>query len=145
MFFQNLREGKAFPSGRAGRLGRPLLRGDLSGARSGNDVPNVPALTANVGLQFQTPADAIGLFGDLTGRLTYQYVGSRAADVANTFDLNGYGLVNVRLGWQHDDVSVYAFANNLFDERYEVWGHAVGASAGIGGAAAGAHHIHHGP
>lgn len=89
-------------------------------------MPNVPALTANVGLQFQTPADAIGLPGDLTGRLTYQYVGSRAADVANTFDLDGYGLVNLKLGWQHDDVSVYAFANNLFGERYEVWGQSFG-------------------
>lgn len=100
--------------------------GDLSGARSGNDVPNVPALTANVGLQFQTSADAVGLPGDLTGRLTYQYVGTRAADVANTFDLDGYGLVNARLGWQRDDVSIYAFVNNLFDERYEVWGQSFG-------------------
>lgn len=65
---------------------------------------------------------------DLTDQLTYHYFGSRAADVANIFDLNGYGLVNARLGWQRDDVSVYAFVNNLVDERYEVWGQSFGPS-----------------
>ncbi|MCJ2188840.1 TonB-dependent receptor [Novosphingobium beihaiensis] len=100
--------------------------GGLSGARSGHDVPNVPALTANIAMRFQTSAGTIGLPGDLTGKLAYQYVSARAADVANTFDLDGYGIANVRLGWQHDDVSAYVFTRNLFNERYEAWGQSFG-------------------
>jgi len=99
----------------------------LTGARSGNDVPNVPGLTANLGVQYRWPAETMGLPGNFIGRLTYQYVGSRAADVANTFDLDSYGIVNSKLTWENDSgVSIYAFANNLFDERYEAWGQSFG-------------------
>ena len=97
--------------------------GRLTGARNGNDVPNVPALTANLGIQYEWSADMVGLPGSFTGRLTYQHVGSRAADVTNSFKLDSYNIVNARLTWNNDKgVSVYAFANNLFDERYEAWG-----------------------
>ena len=97
--------------------------GSLIGATSGNDVPNVPALTANLGFQYTWSAEPLGLPGDFTGRLTWQHVGARAADVANSFDLDSYDVVNAKLTWDNGKgLSVYAFANNLFDERYEAWG-----------------------
>ncbi|MHA0328983.1 TonB-dependent receptor [Sphingomonas melonis] len=98
----------------------------LTGARSGNEVPNVPAVTANIGMEYRWAAEPFGLPGNFTGRVSYQYVDARAADVKNTFDLKAYGIVNAKLTWQHNDVSVYAFANNLLDERYEAWGQAFG-------------------
>lgn len=101
---------------------RNIPSGHVSGAQSGNDVPNVPAFTVNLGAEYRWSAETIGLPGDFTGRVTYQHVDSRAANVQNSFDLDAYDIVNAKLTWTHDDVSVYAFANNLFDERYEAWG-----------------------
>lgn len=99
-----------------------------TGAGSGNEVPNVPAVSANIGAQYRLPGETFGVGGDFLARGTYQYVGSRAADVANTFDLRSYGIVDARLGWEGDAFDLYAFANNLFDERYEAWGQSFGAS-----------------
>ncbi|WP_051247933.1 TonB-dependent receptor [Inquilinus limosus] len=106
-------------------LGR-VPAGSLTGARSGGDVPNVPALTANLGIEYRWATDSVGLPGDLVGRLTYQHVGARAADVANTFDLSAYDIVNARLSWEGDGLRLYAFATNLTDERYESWGQSFG-------------------
>lgn len=101
---------------------RNIPAGDLSGASSGNEVPNVPALTANIGLEYRWSGEAIGLPGNFAGRVTYQYVDSRAANPANTLELKPYNLVNARLTWENDGKSIYAFANNIFDERYEAFG-----------------------
>lgn len=105
--------------------------GSLTGARSGNNVPNVPAWTGNLGLQARLPASLIGLPGELTGRIAYQYVGSRAVDAANTFDLKAYGLLNAKLGWEREGFSVYGFANNIFDTRYQSWGQSFGTVATV--------------
>ncbi|MEZ2127707.1 MULTISPECIES: TonB-dependent receptor [unclassified Sinorhizobium] len=94
----------------------------LTGAASGNRVPNVPELTGNLGLQYRWSAESVRLPGDFVGRVTYQYVGARAANPANSFDLDAYSLVNARLTWENNDRSIYVFANNIFDERYETWG-----------------------
>jgi iron complex outermembrane recepter protein len=98
----------------------------LSGARSSNDVPNVPRWTSNVGVEYNIVGRHVGLPGRLLARLTRQSVSSRAADVANTFRLQGYDLLNARVTWEHQDFSLYAFGNNLRDVRNEVWGQSFG-------------------
>ena len=103
--------------------------GSLTGARSGNRVPNVPRTTANIGVHYQQPGSAFGVSGTFAGRLAYQYVGSRANDVANSFTLRGYGLVNGRFGWEGRSFDVYAFAYNLLDKRYEASGQNFGPTA----------------
>lgn len=100
--------------------------GHPTGAKSGNDVPNVPSLTANFSAGYRWSAQPFGLAGDFSGRIVYQHVASRAADVINSFDLAAYDLVNVRLGWENGGIGLYAFANNLFDKRYETWGQSFG-------------------
>lgn len=107
---------------------RDIPARSLTGARTGNDVPNVPAVTANIGIQHRWSAAPLRLPGEVIGRLTYQYVASRAADVANSFDLRAYGIVNARIGWENDGVNIYAFANNIFDERYQSWGQSFGTT-----------------
>ncbi|WP_187277739.1 TonB-dependent receptor [Methylobacterium sp. WL18] len=98
----------------------------FTGAKSGNAVPNVPAITGNAGAEYRWSADSLGMPGRFAGRIVYQYVDTRAADARNSFNLKAYGIVNLKLTWQNDDVSVYVFANNVFDDRYQAWGQAFG-------------------
>ncbi|MGY2169134.1 TonB-dependent receptor [Pseudomonas gingeri] len=94
------------------------------GATSGNQVPNVPEYSANLGLDYRVPAEQWGvpLSGELYGSVDYHYLDKRAADVANSFYLGSYDLTNARVGWQNKDYGVYLFGNNLFDRRYEAMG-----------------------
>jgi iron complex outermembrane receptor protein len=109
--------------------------GSALGARAGNCLPNVPEFTANIGAEYRVEADSFGLTsGEFYANASYQYVGTRAADIQNTFNLDAYGLVNARVGWQGDGREFYLFANNLLDERYEAYGISFGPTvrAGIG-------------
>jgi len=103
------------------------------GAVPGNRLPNVPAFNGHIGAEYRVAADRFGLTeGAFYANASYQYVGSRAADVENSFDLDAYGLVNTRLGWQGDRAEFYVFANNLFDERYEAYGISFGPTVRAG-------------
>lgn len=94
-----------------------------TGAKVGDKVMNVPTFTGNIGAEYRVAAERFGLSsGQLYANAAYQYVGERPADLQNNFDLKAYGIVNGRIGWQGDKAEVYAFANNLFDERYEAFG-----------------------
>ncbi|MFT4065546.1 TonB-dependent receptor [Paraburkholderia sp.] len=97
--------------------------GSPTGAVNGSDVPNVPHFTGNLTADYHLPARKLGFSGgSIFVNGTYQYVGSRAADVQNSFRLDPYNILNARVGWQGKDLSVYAFAYNLLDKRYEALG-----------------------
>ena len=83
-------------------------------------------MTATAGLRYQVPASLVGLDGNFVGHAAWQYVGSRAADVANSFTLDPYSVVNLRVGWKGKAVEIYGFAYNLFDQRYQTWGQSFG-------------------
>ena len=104
--------------------------GSSTGAKSGNRVPNMPKFNTSVGLQYDAPMSIGGADGRLKAGLTWQYVGKRAADVKESFELPGYGVVNARLGWQHGNWEIYGFASNLFDKQYLVAGQAWTPSVG---------------
>jgi len=91
---------------------------------SGNRVPNAAEWTAATGLQYDTSARALALPGSLSFGVQYQYTGSRAADVDNSFDLKPYHIVDTRVGWNNeaDDLQIYAFGRNLLDQRAETFG-----------------------
>ncbi|WP_411037658.1 TonB-dependent receptor domain-containing protein, partial [Shinella sp. BYT-45] len=104
--------------------------GSLTGASSGNTVPNVPNWAANIGAEYRFAASDIGISqGEIVATAMYQFVGTRQADVANHFSLDSYGIVNARIGWEGEKASVYAFGTNLFDERYEAVGNYYGPTA----------------
>lgn len=88
-----------------------------AGAAPGNKVPQVPTLAATLGVNYRFNAGQIGVPGEFLASASYQFVGERYADVANSGKMDSYHIVNARLGWERDNVSVYAFANNLADER----------------------------
>lgn len=82
-------------------------------------MPNSPEFTANLGVEFSKAVTLFGMDGRVAAAADYQYVGTREADIQNSFKLNDYHLVNLRVGLEQDNRSVYAFARNVFDERPE--------------------------
>ena len=72
----------------------------------------------------------VEFYGDLTWNfylrhkitLAAQYTGQRFDDLANTYKLDGYFLLNTRLDLQISDVfGFYLAGENLLDTRYDIW------------------------
>lgn len=49
---------------------------------------------------------------------TFDAVGKRYADFANTYKISGYGLLGARTGWSNDHYKVFFEARNLLDKNY---------------------------
>lgn len=94
---------------------------DPVGVKSGNKVPNAPEWTANAALDFNYPLQD-SIVGEVFGTAEYQFVGRRAADPVNNTYLKNYSLVNLTVGFRNDQLEVYAFGRNVFDQRYEAFG-----------------------
>lgn len=96
---------------------------DPSGAKNGNGLPGIPTWSGVLGVENRLSLSTLMLPGEVVSSLEYQFAtGGRAADLANTFDLAPYHIVNAKVGWQNERVKVYGFARNLFDENIEVAG-----------------------
>lgn len=95
-----------------------------SGAEDGNRVPNTPRFTSSVTLQYRDSAEwlALGDGAEVFGMAQHQFVGARAADVGNNFDLDSYQVVNAELGVALDGLDLYAFGQNLTNDRPEYIG-----------------------
>lgn len=102
---------------------------NTNGLRGSNDVPNVPEISGGIGVEHYLPLSGIGAMGDIVSRASVTYVGEREADPANNFTLDDYALVDLQVGWENPSFSVYGFARNVFDERYEVAGAYFGPGA----------------
>ncbi|MRH98641.1 TonB-dependent receptor [Agrobacterium tumefaciens] len=115
-------------TGGVGYTHSKLGRSGANAGTEGNQVPNIPEWSVTAGLEYSTPVSLFNLDGVVTATVQYQFNGKRSADVADTFNLSSYSLVNARLGWKNigGDFEIYGFGRNLFDERYETF-----ASAGF--------------
>lgn len=89
----------------------------IAGAKEGNEVPQVPAFSANLGFNYRADADALGFAGEFFVGANYQYVGTRYSDIQNSAKMAAYHVVNAEIGWEKDNLKVYAFGRNLLDER----------------------------
>ena len=95
---------------------------------SGNRLTYAPEYTYNVGAEY---AHSSGLFvrGDLVG------VGDFYTDAKNETKVEGYGLVNLRVGYRREAYDVVLWCKNAFDEAYYtsksyyIGGHIVGDGA----------------
>lgn len=99
-------------------LSTEITASDDPSIAPGNEVPFTPAFTFNLAAQYEHPVDIFGEDGSAFGRVEYQYVGSRTANPQNQFELDPYDIVNLRAGWDGENVSVYGFIDNLLDETY---------------------------
>jgi len=84
----------------------------------GNDVPFTPSAAYNLSADYSQPLALFGAAGSAFTRIDYQFVGERTSDPQNRLTLDSFDLVNLRVGWDSDRLSVYAFADNVFEEEY---------------------------
>ncbi|WP_336947174.1 TonB-dependent receptor [Asaia sp. HN010] len=90
---------------------------DAATDASGNLVPNVPAVTANLWAVWSAAFD---LPVDLGAGM--RYVSSRKGDFANTLSLKDYALVNVFAGWHlRKGFTLYGRIDNLANKRFVQW------------------------
>jgi iron complex outermembrane receptor protein len=84
---------------------------------SGNEVPNVPAVTANLWGVWSRIAD---LPVDLGAGM--RYVSARKGDYANTLILKDYALVNLFAAWHaYRGVTVYGRIDNVGNKHFIQW------------------------
>lgn len=76
-----------------------------------NDLPAAPAYVVRGELIYRL---ASGFFGGPT----FDLVGDRYADFANRYEVDDYGLLGLRGGWQNASVQVFVEVRNLLDEDY---------------------------
>ncbi|GAE48860.1 TonB-dependent receptor [Xanthomonas arboricola] len=107
--------------------------------RKGNRSPDVPRWGGTLGAAYVRPLAAVRWLSApvLNARLDYQYVGTRAADTQNHFDLNKYQKVDVRIGVASGGTEIYVFGSNLLDEQYDLYGFAPAAPTYVGAPARG--------
>ncbi|MGF9564869.1 TonB-dependent receptor [Neorhizobium sp. JUb45] len=93
-------------------------------AAVGNETPNVPRWSGNLGIAYRGPADFLQMSSDpeLSGYLGYRYVGKRAGDTGNNFELDAQHVVDARIGLTIDQTEFYVFGENLVGERLEQQG-----------------------
>ena len=86
-----------------------------SGDFSGNEFPDAPAYTVAVGGMYRDPS---GWFAGANLRYTDGYYSG--GDLANSSlrFVDGYTLVDARVGYEWDHYTLTLFAKNLFDEQY---------------------------
>lgn len=90
---------------------------------NGNKLLGVPESTVNAGLQYERPVTIWGSTDiSLFSRLDFQRLGETPWDINNNPGTvrDPVDLVKLRIGLQTDTWSITAWANNLFDEEYNV-------------------------
>ena len=84
-------------------------------AAQDRDLAHAPPYTLNVGTTWSSP-------GGWYARLDINAVGSYYFDVSHDQKSGSYELVNLKIGKQWDQWSVYLWGRNIFDENYAVRG-----------------------
>lgn len=76
-----------------------------------NDLPAAPAYAVRGEVLYRHPS------GFHVGP-TFDFIGGRFADFANTYAIDSYSLLGLRAGWSNDKWRVFAEIKNLRDEAY---------------------------
>ncbi len=104
----------------------------VAGAREGNRPTNIPEFTSSVSLNYEDGFD-IGIEGvnaRAFANLSWNYIGDRPADIANSFLLDSYSIINARLGLTlNERTKLYAFARNMLDVNPELAGASIAPGA----------------
>ncbi len=82
-----------------------------SGDLSGKKLPNANRFSVNAGTVYRHP---MGLFASADMTVN----GPKFFDEANAFEQDIYTLVNAKVGYEIDNLSVYLYGRNLLDEDY---------------------------
>lgn len=95
------------------------------GVARDNRVPEVPKWSGVVSISHEHPLPALSWLKSpvLHAKLTNRFVGARPADPQNTFSLDSYNKLDLRLGVQSGGAEFYLWADNLLDKRYDLYGY----------------------
>lgn len=91
--------------------------GTASGAVDGNEVPLAPSVSASLAVDYLLEGYRLGIEGDLLIGAQWTFVGSREADIANSWTIPSYSVLDARLSWVKDNMTFTLAANNITDER----------------------------
>lgn len=86
---------------------------DAQGDYSGKYVYYAPRLTYGAGLSYETPS---GFYAAAFLRGQSKFY----TDKANVVENAGYATVDAKVGFNHKNINVYIYANNLFDKDHDV-------------------------
>lgn len=78
---------------------------------AGKAMANAPEFTSSISLDYES-------YQGWYGQLSYNYRSSHYSDAENTLKIDGYGLVDLHVGYRSNQYQVYLFASNLLDEEY---------------------------
>lgn len=97
---------------------------------AGNNVPDVSPWSASLAVSHrQELSGFLGLSEPvLTTGLSYRYVGERPADPQNHFDLKAYHKLDLRVGLSQGATEFYVRADNVLDQKYDLYGYYAPAS-----------------
>ena len=88
----------------------------VSGADyKGNTPFGAPEFTYNIAAQYRYPINAKWI---LLSRVELNGIGDRYLDNANQVEADPYELVNIKIGFEGDNIECYFCARNLLDEDY---------------------------
>lgn len=97
--------------------------------QDGDELPNVPDSALYLFTMFRKPLSVFGKECSGFVRADYAWKSKIWFDATHGVENDAYGVVNMRIGLENEKVSLLAYADNLMDEDYLVYG--LGAS-GIG-------------
>jgi len=103
--------------------------------QAGNRVPDIARWSGTVALDYRHALPTfMGLSSPrLNANISYQYVGKRAADPQNSFDLGDYHKIDARIGIANKNTEIYVWGRNLLNKYYDLYGYlAAGPSTTYG-------------
>jgi iron complex outermembrane receptor protein len=84
---------------------------------SGNDTPNAPELTGNVGVSYTIP---LGLTSEVRGSVLYSYNDGYVFESDNIAKQDSYDLLNASLEFRLKDYGIELWGRNLGDTEYAI-------------------------
>lgn len=93
--------------------------------KTGNRLPDVARWSGSLSGRYQQPVSLPGSLGSgtLSASAGWHYLGKRAANPENDFDLRSHCLLNSRIGVETDQLELYLWVNNLLNKRREMYGY----------------------
>lgn len=89
-----------------------------SGPNLGKKMPHAPEWSGNATISYYH--DVPSLSGSLVPRMGVNWYGKSYMDEKNKYAQGSYSLVNARLSYESEAITVSAFVDNLFDKAYRV-------------------------
>ncbi|WP_417832756.1 TonB-dependent receptor [Terasakiella sp.] len=101
--------------------GLGLNRSELETSNNldGNKTPYTPKVKANLGIQYYLETQSLP--GTFIPRVDVNYYGKSHLDVDNNYSQSAYTLVDLRLGYEWNNLNFALFAQNVFDKDYKVY------------------------